>query len=239
MRRGVLLEEAVDVLDALPELEDALDLERRLLARRALRARTMTVRRGRWGASLDAPLVEGGFGFLVLEGAMVRCVTAAHRTAGELLGPGDLIVPAEEQPEDPQFGGYCRAIEELRLAVLDARFARAAAAVPELVPVLVAGQLRRAGTTSRQLVIVQSQSVEARVVVLLEHLADRWGVMTRDGIVLPSFLSHGTLSLLLGARRPSVTSATVRLDARGIVHRRPDGRWLLPVGARQPAAAVA
>lgn len=238
MRRGALLDEAVDVLAALPELEDVLGAERVTGARRALRAQTMTIRRGRWSAPLDAHLVQGGLGFLVLEGALVRCVTAAHRTAGELLGPGDLLVPDTDHPLQAPFSCYWRAIDETRVAILDARFVRAAAGVPELVPILIAGQVRRTGTVSRQLVIVQSQSVETRVVTLLEHLADRWGVMTRDGIMLPGFLSHGTLSLLLGARRPSVTSAMVRLDARGVVHRRPDGRWLLPIAAAAERAAA-
>jgi CRP/FNR family transcriptional regulator, cyclic AMP receptor protein len=233
------MDEAVDVLDAIPDLEDALAPERIAPARRHLRARTMTIRRGRWHADLDAQLVQGGLGFLVLEGALVRCVTAAHRTAGELLGPGDLLSPDSGEPVEAPFGGYWRAIEEVRVAVLDARFARVASGLPEILPVLVAGQLRRAGTLSRQLVIVQSQSVEARVVVLLEHLAERWGRVTPDGVVLPSFLSHGTLSLLLGARRPSVTSAMVRLDQRGVVHRREDGRWLLPVGLPATAALAA
>jgi CRP-like cAMP-binding protein len=92
---------------------------------------------------------------------------------------------------------------------------------------------------ARQLVIVQSQSVETRILVTLNYLADRWGVMTRDGIVLPDFLSHGTLALLLGARRPSVTSAMVRLSGRGEVERRRDGRWLIGHEAEQAEQLVA
>ena len=80
-------------MEALPELHDALPLERRIAARRPLRARVMLLRRGRWDAAQDAALVEDGAGFLVLEGAMIRCVTAAHRTSGELLGPGDVLRP--------------------------------------------------------------------------------------------------------------------------------------------------
>lgn len=226
-RRGVLMDEAVDVIDALPELHDVLPTDRRAGARRTLRARTMLVRRGRWEAALDAPAIEGGSGYLVLEGALVRCVTAAHRTAGELLGPGDLLRPGHDPYEDPAFGTYWRAISEVRLAILDARFTRAGALVPELAPALIGCMTRRAGTLARQLVIVQSQSVETRILVTLNHLAERWGVVTVDGVVLPEFLSHGTLALLLGARRPSVTSAMVRLSARGEVERRVDGRWLL------------
>jgi CRP-like cAMP-binding protein len=221
------LEEAVDVVAALPELHDALPRERTQAARRTLRARALHLRRGRWDAREDATMIEGGAGFLVIEGALIRCVTAAHRTAGELLGPGDLIRPGADLYEDYQFTSYYRAISDVRLGVLDARFTRAAALVPEVVPALVAAMTRRAGMASRQLVVVQSQSVEARILVTLNYLADRWGIVTREGIVLPEFLSHGTLALLLGARRPSVTSAMVRLSARGDVQRRLDGRWLI------------
>jgi CRP/FNR family transcriptional regulator, cyclic AMP receptor protein len=235
-RPGVLQEEVVDVLEALPDLIDAIPPDRVDQARMALRARSILVRKGRWEAPQDARFVEGGIGFLVLSGALVRCVTAAHRTGGELLGPGDVLVPGYDG-EEPPFGGYWRAISDVRLAVLDARFTRAAAHVPETLPALISSVTRRTGAVSRQLVIVQSQAVEQRILVTLRYLAERWGVMTRDGLVLPGFLSHGTLSLLLGARRPSVTSAMVRLQSRGVVERRTDGRWVLPPEHDAAAAA--
>jgi CRP-like cAMP-binding protein len=225
-RHGALLDEVVEVAELLPDLVDTLPDDRLEVVRRGLRARTMRVRRGRWAAPLDAEMVDGGIGFLVAEGAVMRCVTAAHRTSGELLGPGDVMRPGQDFGEAP-FGTYWRAVVDSRVAVLDARFARAAAAVPEVTGALLASVTRRASTVGRQLVIVQSQSVEVRILATLRQLADRWGIMTTEGIVLPDFLSHGTLALLLGARRPSVTSAMVRLSARGALRRRPDGRWLL------------
>ena len=222
------MDEVVDVVEALPELHDSLSLERRIAARRTLRARVIELRRGRWDARADAPLVDDGAGFLVLDGALIRCVTAAHRTSGELLGPGDVLRPGHDPfDEDERFSTYYRSISDVRLAVLDGRVSRAAMLVPELVPALVTSMNRRSGSLSRQLVIVQSQSVETRILVTLNYLAERWGVMTPLGVVLPEFLSHGTLALLLGARRPSVTSAMVRLAARGEVERRTDGRWLI------------
>src|SRR4051812_44805158 len=236
-RPGVLQEEVVDVLDALPDLFDAIPANRVDQARHALRARAILVRKGRWEASSDARFIEGGIGFLVVEGALVRCVTAAHRTSGELLGPGDVITPSA-YGEEPPFGTYWRAISDVRLAVLDVRFTRPASIVPEALPPLIPAATRRTGAVSRQLVIVQSQAVEQRILVTLRYLAERWGVMTRDGLVLPGFLSHGTLSLLLGARRPSVTSAMVRLQGRGLVERRADGRWVLP-SEPEPAFAAA
>jgi CRP/FNR family cyclic AMP-dependent transcriptional regulator len=167
-------------------------------------------------------------------------VSAAHRTSGELLGSGDIMRP-DRYPTELEFGTYWRAISDLRVAVLDARFARAAALVPETLPALMASVGRRTGAVGRQLVIVQSQAVETRILATLHYLAERWGRVTPEGLVLPGFLSHGTLALLLGARRPSVTSAMVRLSASGQVVRREDGRWLLPaeapVHASAPAAA--
>ena len=233
-RRAQALGEVAEVLDVLPELHDLLSGDRLEAARRGLRARSVLVRRGRWAATEDAPLSESGLGFLVLDGAMMRCVTAAHRTAGELLGPGDLLRPLHDPSDQPPFSVYWRAVTETRLAVLDDRFTRAAAAIPELTGALVANVTRRTSTVGRQLVVVQSQSVEVRILTTLRQLADRWGVVTPDGLVLPEFLSHGTLALLLGARRPSVTSAMVRLSARGALRRREDGRWLL-LGGLQPA----
>jgi CRP/FNR family cyclic AMP-dependent transcriptional regulator len=228
LRRGLLLDESVDVVEALPDLHDLLSLERRIAARRTLRARVMELRRGRWDAQADAQLIGDGVGFLILDGALIRCVTAAHRTSGELLGPGDILQPAHDTfADDDQFTTYHRTICDVRIAILDGRIVRAAALVPELAPALITSLNRRSGSLSRQLVIVQSQSVETRILVTLNYLAERWGIMTRDGIVLPEFLSHGCLALLLGARRPSVTSAMVRLTARGEVERGADGRWLL------------
>lgn len=229
-----MLEETVDVVESLPELHDLLSLERRVAARRTLRARVTELRRGRWDAVADGEHVRDGVGFLILEGALIRCVTVAHRTSGELLGPGDVLRPSHDPfEEDVRFSTYYRAISDVRMAMLDGRVVRAAALVPELTPALVTCTARRSGGLSRQLVIVQSQSVETRILVTLNYLAERWGVVTREGVVLPEFLSHGTLALLLGARRPSVTSAMVRLSARGEVERRADGRWLL--GPAAPA----
>ncbi len=237
-RPGLAQDEVVDVVDGLPDLLDLVPADRLSTARRALRARSMLVRKGRWDGAADAAMVGDGIGFLVLDGALIHCVTAAHRTSGELLGPGDLVrCDADLGDDELPFGGYWRAISDVRLAVLDERFARNGAFVPELVPALMASVARRTDAVARQLVIVQSQAVENRILTTLHYLAERWGVMTVEGLVLPSFLSHGTLALLLGARRPSVTSAMVRLAATGQVIRREDGRWLLPSQFAASAAA--
>ena len=75
-------------------------------------------------------------------------------------------------------------------------------------------------------------SVERRVCALLWHLAERWGRVTRDGIVVPLTLSHRLLGELVGARRPTVSTALAALERQGKVRRREDATWLLP---RRPA----
>ena len=95
----------------------------------------------------------------------------------------------------------------------------------------------RTQTVARQLVIAQWPSVDERLVATLQSLAERWGVMTPDGIVLPDFLTHSVLAPLVGARRPSVTTSLKRLNDTGAVRRRPDGRWLLATSATTAAAA--
>src|SRR3954453_2708187 len=143
-RPALVQEEVVDVVDGLPDLLDLVPSDRLPTARRALRARSLLVRKGRWDAAADGPLVGGGIGFLVLDGALIRCVRAAHRTSGELLGPGDLVRCETDVLESAlPFSGYWRAISDVRLALLDARFARNAALVPETTPALMASVSRR------------------------------------------------------------------------------------------------
>jgi CRP-like cAMP-binding protein len=228
VRRGALRHEDLSVVDAVPDLFDALDAERMAPARRRLRAGALRLRRGRWDAELDRDHVAGGIGFLVVDGALLRCVGLAHRTAGELLGPGDVLRADRDLEETEPFVLSFRALTETTLAVLDDRFAENVQLFPEVTGALAAGAARRANAMARQLVIAQFPSMDMRVLEMLRVLAERWGVVTREGILLPETFSHSTLALLLGARRPSVTTSTARLETAGTVLRRPDGRWLLP-----------
>jgi hypothetical protein len=58
--------------------------------------------------------------------------------------------------------------------------------------------------------------------------------VVKDGVVVSLRLSHRTLAGMVGARRPSVTTALGQLMARGEIERRDDGEWVLK--GRPPAA---
>jgi CRP/FNR family transcriptional regulator, cyclic AMP receptor protein len=68
--------------------------------------------------------------------------------------------------------------------------------------------------------------VDVRLLALFWHLADRWGRVGREGTLVPLRLTHATLAQLVGAQRPSVTSALRTLEQRGLLRRLPEG-WLL------------
>jgi len=50
-------------------------------------------------------------------------------------------------------------------------------------------------------------------------------------------LPHRTLAGMVGARRPSVTTALGQLIARGDIERRPDGGWILHGQPPEPRTA--
>ncbi len=86
---------------------------------------------------------------------------------------------------------------------------------------------RRAHHLAVALAIAHHQRVEDRLLLTLWHLAERWGKVTPDGIVVPLPLSHQRLAEIVGAHRPSVTTAMGALAKAGRVSRRDDGNWLL------------
>jgi hypothetical protein len=75
--------------------------------------------------------------------------------------------------------------------------------------------------------ICQFNRVDRRVLTVLWHLAERWGRVTPAGVVVPLALSHRLLAELVGARRPTVTTALGELLRAGEVSRTADGAWLL------------
>src|SRR3954451_10852436 len=218
------------LLDLDPDLGEGLDPEREALARRHLVVRLEGVAVGTWTPDADAfGAQHGGLGLLIAEGLSLRRVALGHRAAAELLGPGEVLRPWEEggAPASYPFASSFRILEPLSLAVLDGRFTAKLMHFPEIVNRLMGRLMARSRRVVGHLVIAQLTAVDARLHVLLWHLADRFGRVRPEGIVVPLRLTHETLGLIVGARRPSVTAALGRLTERGLVEALPDGGWLL------------
>jgi CRP-like cAMP-binding protein len=87
--------------------------------------------------------------------------------------------------------------------------------------------------------ICQLTRVDRRLLTLFWHVAERWGRVGTDGVVVPLALTHRMLGLLVGARRPTVSSALRELRERDELVRGPDGSWLLRGDPPAPALARA
>ncbi len=236
-RLRILTERRIHVLREDPDLAEAIDIDRRERAIEECTAREFRIPTGAWtGEAGAAP--SAGIGLLMLEGLMVRRAGLGGRNAAELLGDGDVLRP--DQGDDASvllaITTEWSVLEPVRAAILDERFAQHLASYPELAARLFARALQRSRNLAVNMAIVHHARVDARLHMLLWHLATRWGRVRSDGTVIPIRLTHTVLAELVAARRPTVTSALSDLARRGLVRCTDDG-WLLlgdpPVQARR------
>ena len=231
----------IRLLEAQPDLAEGLSPEDEAHARRHVVARLDSVEQGSWEPENKYVLDSAFLGLLVVDGMISRDVELGGRRCSELLGPGDLLRPWDydegELASVPSEAGWS-VLEPTRVAVLDGRFARVACRYPELISKLIGRTMRRSRWLAILLTISSMPRVDARVQALLWHLADRWGHVTLDGVVVPVRLTHDMIGRLVGAHRPSVTTALSELTRAGRLRRLPHG-WLLlgdPPAADVPQA---
>lgn len=217
----------VRVLDRDPALAAGLAATDAEAVRSRAVAEVMEVPAGRWQPP-DTP-GEGGLGLLVLDGLLERDVVLAGVGCAELIGAGDLIWPWEDEEGMPSIPAEMTwtALEPTTLAVLDARFAAVAGQWPPLLTRLVGRSARLTYSLAVHFAITCMIGLELRLLVLLWHLADRFGRVEAAGVVIPLPLTHDLLGRLVRARRPSVTAALGELARSGLVERRDDGAWVV------------
>ncbi len=228
----------VNVVDEDPDLAERLSPGQREKARRDAVARVVVVDAGQSFRPelLSAP--EGALGLLVVEGVILRSICVGGRRGLELFGAGDLVGPSEPADDVPAMvPAEVRswALTPARLAVLDADFTGRICSYPEVINQLSARLERRSSTHALRLTIIQQPQLSVRLQLLLWHLADRFGRVQREGVVLPLPLSHELLAQLVGAQRPSVSRVLKQLERSKLVARRGDGSWWL--GGQPPFSA--
>jgi CRP/FNR family transcriptional regulator, cyclic AMP receptor protein len=218
----------VRVAEALPEVIEHLEPVQQELARRQLTADLLVLKTGPWTprVSLSPP---GHLGLLVLEGLLSRDVVLDRPLASELVGRGDLLRPGDRDGEGAPipFEISWTVLHTARVAVLDPAFTRVLGQWPAAVEGVLRGAWNRAHSLAITLAVSNLRRVDLRLLVLLWHLADRWGRVTPDGVVVPLRLTHETLARLVGAQRPSVTTALRQLEEEGRLRRTADRAWLL------------
>ena len=148
-------------------------------------------------------------GLLIAEGVLAREVVLSDTVSTELLGPGDIIRPwhIEGPPQLLAVDVRWNALSPIRLGLIDRRTAAALARYPEIRAVIVDRLSERAQRLTITQAISQLNRVDRRLLALFWHLAERWGRVSRDGIAVPLVLSHRLIGELVGARRPTVSTA--------------------------------
>src|ERR671923_2250859 len=232
---------SVQLLNVDPDLARELDTRRAREAAHRLYARAIDIPRGRWAPSTGLLQGTRPIGLLLVDGLLLREASVDEHPSAELLGPGDLLRAWDDVDSEELLPRTIEwtALTNTRVAIIDHAFAVRAAQWPEV----FASLLDRAARRAERLVVMQAIAhltrVDDRLLALLWCLAERWGRVVPDGVLVSLRLPHRTLAGMVGARRPSVTTALGQLMARGDIERRPDGGWILRGQPPEPRALQA
>ncbi len=217
------------ILEEDPDLHERVPGSDRARAAAEALARIETLDLGVW-RERDEGSHHDGFGLLVLDGVLARRVTLGRFECTELLGQGDLLRPwsfVSSGSASISSEVSWNVVDPVRLATLDRRFSLAVAPWPEISAALMDRIVGRARWLAFQLSVCHVVRVDTRLLLMLWHYADRWGRMTPEGAVVHLPVTHSVFASVVGARRPSVTTALGRLQDKGLIERRGSGSWLL------------
>ena len=219
----------VRILECDPDLAEDLSDDQGRRARDVLVARSVYVGTGEWKIGLDDFEPSGNLGLLVVDGLLAREVKVGAHACAELLGPGDVLQPwLRIGPDDSVATDVVwDVLAPMVAAVLDRELVRRVAPWPEIAAAVARRLGRRTHWLAFQLAVCALRRLDDRLLLVLWHLADRWGRVTSEGVRLDLRLTHDTLAAAVGARRPSVSVALKRLIELGRVESRPGSRWVL------------
>lgn len=206
------------VLDLDADLADVVEVRMRVSARQHATARLLEAEAGECDLSSWLARVGRGPGLLIVSGLLAVDTRVADRTITELLGSGDLIQPEGPHADDlVEHESVWHALTASRLALLDTDFVERVRSWPQIAATLY----RRGARRSDDLDVIRAIScqprLEVRLILLLWHLATRWGKVEPSGLHLSLPLTHRLLGQLVAAERPSVSHALRRLSQAEIV----------------------
>lgn len=225
-----LSRQRVIMLDFDPDLAEGIPDEELDIARRHSAAHVVQLDGPTWNPEPIARLSDAGWlGLCQLDGLMIRRVNVGKRSACELFGPGDIIRPWDADGEyDPlPISLEWLVVRPTRLAVLDSAFALRVARWPQVSGRICGRIAHRARNLALTQAVTHLPRAHPRLLMLFWILADRWGTVSSEGVRVTLPLTHETLAMLVGSRRPTVTIALQRLARAGLLTRERNNRWLL------------
>jgi CRP/FNR family transcriptional regulator, cyclic AMP receptor protein len=213
------------LFDVDEDLAGGLDLRMRLVARPMVAARVHEISAGEFELVPLLAQLGRGLGLLLIDGVVALDVQVGDRTASELVGAGDLLAPWVSEDDVVLLASetFSRALVRTRVAVLDEDFAGRIRPWPQILYALLRRAVRRTMELNVHRAATCHPRADARIALLLWHLAERWGRVEPDGIRVPLPLTHRLIGQLVGAERPSVSHAMSRLSSAGLVTRHDNG----------------
>ena len=215
------------LLEVAPWMGEGLQSQERGAVARSLVIPRVAVDPGPWIWS-GGPLEVG---LLIVAGRVAHGlhVEDARAHGIEILGEGDLLRPwtfrgpSASVPSTVDWTVMAR----MECALLDHEFVAACKHWPSLMIKVLDLAVERSRTFSYFLTARQVSRLEGRILLTLWHLADRWGHVSADGVVLDlPRLTHEMIARMIAARRPSVTTGIRHLRELGVLET-DGGRWLL------------
>lgn len=201
------------------------------LAERVVVVRRLELEPGPWAP--EDVVCDGGSSIaLLLDGLITLDIGLAGCASAHLLGPGDPLRPWDSVSDVlPTSARWTVSADGATVAILDDQFARAERRWPGLAVALRERFAEQAAASALRTAIASLPRVEQRVLALFWQLADRWGTVRPEGIVVHLRLTHELIGRLVGAKRPTVSLALQQLATSGTLLRAEAGGWRLSHGS--------
>lgn len=189
---------------------------------------TITLARGAWTPRPASGCAGAVLGLLLVDGVLSRSVRFDGVECPELLGAGDVFRSWDgAEVTSLAHDAVWRALTPATVALLGPQVAAAVGRWPAFGAALFGRAEQRARRAALRTAIIGTRRAEDRLHLLLWHLAERWGRVVPEGVVLPLALTHRVLAQLACVRRPTASTALGQLARDDRVRRLPDGAWLL------------
>jgi CRP-like cAMP-binding protein len=210
------------------QLGQGLAERERELAERALVAPAMRLPAGSWDPTPLAHHGRSALGLVLVAGTVSQTLTMAGRTTSHLFGPGDVLRPwADSAIGAPGLSSSTwTVLSPAVVALFDRRLIALAARWPSVLVELSVRCSRQINRVALQVAIARIPRIDDRLLVLFWRIAQRWGRMTPEGVLIPLPLTHEAIASLVAASRPPVSTALAQLARDGMLRRTREG-WVL------------
>ena len=217
------------LLDLDDDLAQELELRMRFSARQHATARLLDADAGECDLSPWFAAVGDGPGLLMIDGLLAARHPGRrphdHRAARRRR-PAAAAAALRRRDGRQRLAAGARS-RPTRLALLDGEFVERVRSWPQIQRALFRRAERRVADLGVLRAISCQPKLEVRLVLLLWHLAGRWGRVEPTGIRLSLPLTHRLLGQLVAAERPSISHALSRALSRRDRDRAAPGDWHL------------